>query len=104
MNKFKKGDTVFVISGRDKAKQSKITAVFPDTKMVLLEDLNQRTHYVKKTQESEGGLIKKASKLEWSKLMVVCPSCKKPSRLAIKKLENGKSTRVCKRCETAIDK
>lgn len=104
MNKFKKGDTVFVISGRDKSKQSKISAVFPSSKSVIVDDLNQQTHYVRKTQESEGGLVKRAGRLNWSKIMVVCPSCKKPSRTAIKKIDGGQSARHCKRCGSSVDK
>ncbi len=53
----KTGDTVQVISGRDKGKVGKIVRVFPKTSQVIVEGVNQKTKHTKPTQEGESGKV-----------------------------------------------
>ena len=84
----KTGDTVVILSGKDKGKQGK----------VIVEGCNMVTKHVKPRQVGEaGGIVKAEGALYASKVMLVCPKCGKPTRLAHKVLEDGKM-RLCKHC------
>ena len=100
----KKNDRVKVLSGKDKGKSGR---VFVDTKKgrVIVEGLN----VVKKTQRpsqqnQKGGIIDLEAPLHISNVLVVCPKCDKPSRIAKKTLENNKRVRICGRCGEILDK
>ena len=94
----KKGDTVVVLSGKDKGKQGKVLGTVPAEKKVVVEGINMVTCHVKpRRQGEEGGIVKREAALYASKVQVVCPKCGKGTRIA-HKIENGKKTRVCKHC------
>jgi len=82
LQKFKKGQKVMVISGKEKGKISEIEAVFPKKYMVVLKTLNiVKRHQKSSGQGSEGKIVDKAMPLNWSKVMGV-DSNDKPSRKA----------------------
>ena len=92
----KKGDTVIVLSGKDKGKQGKVLSTMPTVGKVLVEGVNMADCHVKPTRQGqEGGIIRKAIPLRASKVMVVCPKCGKPTRCGYKILEDGSKTRFC---------
>ena len=94
----KKGDTVVVLSGKDRGKQGKVLGTVPGTGKVVVEGTNMVTCHVKpKKQGEEGGIVKREAAVASCKLQVVCPKCGKSTRIA-HKAENGKSVRVCKHC------
>ena len=100
MNKLnvKKGDTVVVISGKDKGKQGKILAAMPEDQRVIVQNVNMITAHVKpRKQGEEGGIMKREAAIAACKVQVVCPKCSKGTRVA-HKIEGGKKTRVCKHC------
>lgn len=93
----KKGDTVVILSGRDKGKQGKVVEVSPKEKKVIVENLNMVTKHVKPTQMGQqGGIVKCEAPLYACKVMAVCPKCGKPTRQGFKIGEDGKKVRVCK--------
>lgn len=99
MNKIhvKTGDTVVILSGKDKGKKGKVLEVSPTEKKVIVEGCNMVTKHVKPRRMGEsGGIVKAEAPLYASKVMLVCPKCGKPTRLAHKVLEDGKKERVCK--------
>ena len=99
----KKGDTVVVLSGKDKGKQGKIVQAMPKKDKVVVEGVNQVKRHTKPSQASpQGGIITKEAPLHVSKVMLVCPACNKPTRIA-KKEVNGKHVRACKKCGEVID-
>lgn len=100
----KKGDTVLVLSGKDKGKQGKIIEALPKKAKVVVEGVNQVKRHTKPSQANpQGGIITKEAPLTVSKVMLVCPACKKATR--IKKAEAaGATVRVCKKCGEQIDK
>ena len=108
MNKLsiKSGDTVVVLSGKDKGKQGKVLEVSPKEGKVIVEGLNIVTKHVKPRQMGQqGGIVKCEAPLYASKVMAVCPKCGKPTRVGHKvekKTVAGKeknvSVRVCKKC------
>ncbi|MEG0779235.1 MAG: 50S ribosomal protein L24 [Oscillospiraceae bacterium] len=94
----KKGDTVVVLSGKDKGKQGKVAGTVPSERKVVVEGVNMVTCHVKpRKQGQEGGIVKREAALYASKVQVVCPKCNKPTRVA-HKIEGDKKTRVCKHC------
>ena len=96
--KQKKGDTVVVLSGKDKGKQGKVLGTVPSEDKVVVEGVNMVTCHVKPRKQGEtGGIVQREAALYASKVQVVCPKCSKGTRVA-HKIENGKKTRVCKHC------
>lgn len=115
MNKLnvKKGDTVVVISGKDKGKQGKILVAYPEKERVVVQNANMITKHVKPRRQGEpGGRIKKEGTIHVSNVMLVCPKCGKPTRVGHKVEEveisgkkKMKSVRYCKNdsCGAKID-
>ena len=94
----KKGDTVVVLSGKDKGKQGKVLGTVPSEDKVVVEGVNMVTCHVKPRRQGEtGGIVNREAAMYASKVQVVCPKCGKPTRVA-HKIENGKKKRVCKHC------
>ena len=52
----------------------------------------------------QGGIIEKEAPLTVANLMVLCPKCNKPVRTGKKRLEDGKSVRICRKCSDILDK
>jgi large subunit ribosomal protein L24 len=101
MNKLhvKTGDTVVILSGKDKGKKGKVLETSPKEKKVIIEGLNMVTKHVKPTRPGQaGGIVKAEGAIYASKVMAVCPKCDKPTRPAYKIDENGKKSRYCKKC------
>ena len=96
--KIKTGDTVLVLSGKDKGKTGKVLRADPKGQKVIVEGVNVATkHQRPRKQGEEGGIIKIETPIYASKLQVVCPKCGKATRVG-HKIENGTKSRVCKKC------
>ena len=94
----KKGDTVIVLSGKDKGKQGKVLGTVPSEATGVREGINMVTCHVKPRKQGEtGGIVQREAAMYASKVQVVCPKCNKGTRIA-HKIENGKKSRVCKHC------
>ena len=100
----KSGDTVLVISGKDAGKQGKVLSTNPKTGRIVVEGVNiiSRHQKARKAQE-KSSIVKKEGTIDVSNVMVVCPTCGKPTRVKHLVSEDGKVTRVCK-CGSALDK
>ena len=102
MNKLhvKTGDTVVILSGKDKGKQGKVLQVSPKENKVIVEGLNMVTKHVKPRRQGEaGGIVEAEAAMYASKVMAVCPGCGKPTKAGHKLVTEGnktKSIRVCK--------
>ena len=100
----KKNDTVVVLSGKDKGKKGKVLSVNPETRKVIVEGVSVASRHQKpRKQGEEGGIIKKETPVFASKVMLVCPKCKKGVRVGMSVLENGTKVRVCKKCGATIE-
>ena len=98
----RKDDKVVVLSGRDKGKEGKVLAAMPKEDKVIVEGVSVASKHVKpKKQGEQGGIIKVETPIYASKVMVVCPKCGKPTRVA-HKIEGDKKVRVCKKCGAAL--
>ena len=98
----KKGDTVVVLSGKDKGKKGKVLEAMPKTGKIVVEGINVATCHVKpRSQEQLGGIMQREIPLFACKVQVVCPKCNKGTRTGAK-IENGEKIRVCKKCGATI--
>ena len=105
MNKVhvKTGDTVVVLSGKDKGKQGKVLAVSPKEGKVIVEKINMVSKHVKPRRMGEpGGIIQAEGAMYACKVQLVCPRCKQPTRVGHKLYEDGKKGRICKKCGEEI--
>lgn len=101
----RKGDTVIVLSGKDKGKKGKVLVASPQEGKVLVEGVNIVTKHKKPSPTmQQGGLLKQEAPIFAAKVMLVCPACKQPARISRQVLENGTKVRVCKKCNENIDK
>ena len=95
----KKGDTVVVLSGKDKGKKGKVLAVFPKTSKAIVEGVNVATKHQKpRRQGEEGGIIKQEIAINACKLMHICSKCNEATRIGRKVLDDGSIVRYCKKC------
>lgn len=100
----KTGDNVLVITGKDKGKSGKVSAVYADSNKVLVENVNiVSKHQKPKSQQDKGGIFKKPAPIDASNVQVICPVCGKATRVAHAEIE-GKKARVCKKCNASLDK
>lgn len=96
----KTGDTVVILSGKDKGKKGKVLEVSPKEGKVIVEGLNIATKHVKPRRQGEqGGIVEAEAAMYASKVQAVCPKCGKPTRVAHKFLEDGTKVRVCKNAD-----
>ena len=99
----KKGDSVLVLSGKDKGKQGKIISASPRAGKVIVEGVNKvKRHSKPSLKVPQGGIVSKEMPLHACKVQLICPACNKPTRIAHKDV-NGKNARVCKKCGEVID-
>ncbi len=102
--KIKTGDNVVVLSGKNKGKKGKVIATFPRKNTLKVEGVNIQKKHAKPTQKvPQGGIREIEGPLNVSKVMVVCPTCEKPTRI-MGKLMGDKRQRACKKCGESLDK
>ncbi len=100
----KTGDKVIVLTGKDKGKQGKILSASPADNTVRVEGVNIVTKHVKpRSANQPGGIQKEPGNIDVSNVMIICPSCGKPTRVAHKIGEDGKKLRICKKCGASLD-
>ena len=99
----KTGDTVVVLSGKERGKQGKVKAVSPKEGKIIVEGINVMTkHFKPRRQGQEGGIIKAEGAMYACKVQLVCSHCGKATRTGHKINEDGKKVRVCKKCGESL--
>ncbi len=101
MNKFKKDQSVVIITGKDKGKEGKIIKVLPDEQKVIIENLNLVKRAIKPSKENKGGLVELPAKIHWSNIMIIDPKDNKPVRIGYKDVKNKKE-RFSKRSQEIV--
>ncbi len=100
----KRGDTVKVISGKDKGKEGKIITAYPETGKVIVEGVAMvKKHQKARMQGQESGIISKEAAIDASNVLRVCSKCGKAARTGVKILEDGSKVRYCKKCEEVFN-
>jgi len=101
----RRGDTVAVITGRERGKRGKVLRVSPEKGRVLVEHVNMVKKHQRPTQKlRQGGIIEREGAMALSNVLLVCSRCDKASRTGIKLLADGRKVRMCKRCGESVDK
>src|ERR1051326_7881664 len=116
--RIRKGDTVHVLAGKDRGKQGRVIDARPRDRQVVVENLNVVKKHTKPrpmrdasrmggSQMTPGGIVEKPSPLPVSRVMLVCPVCRRPTRVGFEiretKGEGIKKVRVCKRADCGQD-
>ena len=105
----KTGDTVMVMTGKDKGTKGKVIKAFPATGKVIVEGVALvKKHQKPRNQQQQGGIITKEAPIDASNVNIVCPKCGKPTRVGHKFVQVGDKqvkVRVCKKpnCGAQID-
>lgn len=100
----KTGDTIIVLSGKDRGKKGKVLSVNPSKKMVLVEGINMVTKHKKpRSRYDQGGIVHQESPVNSSKVMLICNKCGLPTKIGKSISDNGDKSRVCKKCNETID-
>jgi large subunit ribosomal protein L24 len=101
----RRGDTVGVITGRERGKRGKVLRILTAKGRVLVEHVNMIKKHQRPTQKlRQGGIIEREGPLALSNVLVICARCDKPSRTGVKVLGDGRKVRVCRRCGESVDK
>ncbi len=105
----KKGDTVLIITGKDRGKRGTVSRAMPQVNKVIIEGLNMVKKHIKpQGQTRQGGVIDKAMPIQVSNTMLICTECGEPTRVAHDRRPMGvdqkpRSVRVCKKCHKVIE-
>jgi len=100
--KIKKGDTVLIISGKDRGRTGKVFKALPRNAGILVEGINLKKRHVRPKREGEKGqIIQTPAVLDVSNVKIICPKCGKAARVGYK-TEEEKKSRICKKCKQDI--
>ena len=103
MIKFKIGDNVRVTGGKDKGREGKIEVVDKKHLSVIIPEVNIYKKHVKGVSGQKGGIYDIPRALPFAKIALICPKCKKATRVSFRVMEKEK-VRVCAKCKRQIDK
>lgn len=101
MNKFKIGDTVKILAGKDKGREGKIEKILVKEKKALIPGVNIYKKHVKGFNEVKGGVYDLPRPLPLGKIAVVCTKCKKVTRIGFR-IAGDVKVRFCKKCKKEI--
>lgn len=99
-----RNDTVQVISGSDRGKKGRVLRVIPDQERLLVEHVRVVKKHLRENPQRriQGGIAEQEAPVHVSNVMLVCPSCNKPTRVA-HKFEGDVKVRVCRKCGGTIE-
>ncbi len=101
--KVKRGDTVVVISGKEKGKRGEIKRVIPDKNRVVVQGINVRTRHARPSQNNQQGLYTFEAPIHVSNVMLVDPGSGEPTRVGHRFTDAGEKLRVSKKTGRDID-
>lgn len=102
--KIKKGDTVVVISGRDKGKSGEVLRVLPADRRLIVQGVHVARRHTKPRMGDPGGIVDKELTIDVSNVAHIDPQSGKPTRVGYKTLDDGRKVRVARRSGEVIDK
>ncbi len=100
--RIKKGDTLLIISGKDRGRKGKVIEAFPKQGKVVVEGINLRKKHMKPKKSGEKGqIVETPGPLDVSDVKLICPKCGKAVKVGYK-IEGKKKYRICKTCKQEI--
>jgi len=103
MKKIRKGDTVMVITGRDKGKQGSVLKIVSAKDRVIVQGVNMVKRHSRGGQGQVSGIIDKEAAIHVSNVALIDPKEGKPTRVTFKVLDGGRKVRVAKRSGEVVD-
>jgi len=101
--KIKKGDSIVVLTGKDKGRKGTVTKVMPEDSRVLVQGINMVQRHTRPSQANpNGGIVNKEASLHISNVAIADPSSGKPTRVGFK-IEGDKKVRVAKKSGEVIN-
>ena len=101
--KIKRGDTVVVLSGKEKDRRGEVKEVLPKENRVVVEGINVRTRHARPTQNNQQGLYTFEVPMHVSNVMLVDPNSGEPTRVGYRFTDSGEKIRVAKASGKDID-
>jgi large subunit ribosomal protein L24 len=102
----RKGDTVVVLSGKDRGKKGKVLRVNAGKGTAIVERVNFTKKHTRPNpgKNVQGGILERESPVNMAKLQVVCPNCNEPARTGTHRNEQGEAIRFCRKCKSDMNK
>jgi len=101
--KIKRGDTVEVISGKEKGRRGEVREIIPKKNRVVIKGINERTRHARPSQQNQQGLFTFNAPVDISNVMLVDPSSGEPTRVGYRFTDSGEKVRVGKKSGKDID-
>ena len=104
------GDNVVVIAGKDKGKQGEVLRTLPRQGKIVVQGVNILKRHTKAGRSAggnkaiQGGIVDFEAPLDYSNVMLVCPTCSKPTRIRHTVLENGQKALLCVHCDEPYER
>ena len=100
--KLKKGDQILIIKGKDHGKKGKILKGYPKNSKILVDGINiKKIHRRPKKEGEKGQIVEVSSPIYTFNVKLICPKCKKPTKIGYK-IKEGRKYRICKKCNGEI--
>jgi large subunit ribosomal protein L24 len=101
--KIRKGDTVVVISGKERGERGEVREVLPRENRVVVSGVNVRTRHARPTQNNQQGLYTFEAPIHVSNVMLVDPDSGEPTKVGYRSTDSGEKIRVSKKTGKDID-
>lgn len=102
--KIKKGDLVKILIGKDSGKEGKVERLYPTIGRVLIPGINEFKRHIKsRVQNQKSEIIKITKPLPVANVALICPKCKKITRISFALDKTGKKIRICAKCKKGIE-
>ena len=102
----RKNDQVKVIAGKDLNKTGRVLRVLRDKGRVVVEGVSFLKRHTRPNPQKQikGGIVEREAPIHVSYVMIVCGACGKPTRIGHNILADGKKVRICRSCNSSLDK
>jgi large subunit ribosomal protein L24 len=104
VHRLRKDDSVIVIAGKERGKTGKVLRVLSESNRVIIERMNLvKRHTKPRGVQQQGGIVEKEASVHASNVQPLCARCNKPARVGRRRLDDGRSVRVCRRCSDLLE-
>ena len=102
----RKNDQVKVIAGKDLNKTGRVLRVLRDKGRVVVEGVSFLKRHTRPNPQKriKGGIVEREAPIHISNVMIVCGACGKATRIGHNLLADGKKVRICRSCNSSLDK
>lgn len=99
----RRDDEVIAIAGKDRGKRGRVERVVAEENRVIVEGVNMVKRHLRRQPGSlQAGIIDMPARMSRSNVMLICPNCSRPTRVAHRQLPDGSVSRVCKKCNDIV--